>query len=174
MVCWFPAGCLLKSSLTRIDFGDTSDNFLREFSFSSLLKEGETKFYDSGFTIVAPLWMRRKMKVEMTKVRLQLINCGSKPRLPIDQINDCQIQHKCPPPPTPSTPLINMGSWYFSIFYWTLQSIRPNEVPVGGGGRYHWYTPNYSWTPPQLDTKQLLWHKITVVYLSDLYCPFMR
>ena len=101
MVCWFPAGCLLKSSLTRIDFGDTSVNFLREFSFSSLLKGGETKFYDSGFTIVAPLWMRRKMKVEMTKVRLQLINCGSKPRLPIDQINDCQIQHKCPP--TPST-----------------------------------------------------------------------
>ena len=29
-----------------------------------------------------------------------------------------------------------------SLYPAALQSIRPNEVPVGGGGRYHWYTPN--------------------------------
>lgn len=67
------------------------------------------------------------------QVGKQIINSGSKPRLPIDQINDCRIQHKCAP--TLSTSVLSTDTS-------ALQSIRPNEVPVGVGGRDIIDTPN--------------------------------
>ena len=72
-----------------------------------------------------------------------------------------------------------------SLYPAALQSIRPNEVPVGGGGRYHWYTPNPTQPNPTTvgahHTAAGIWDQTIdtknyfgALQWSDLYCPVMR
>ena len=92
--------------------------FSKEFSFSSLMKGGPNSV--TWVSQVAPLWMRRMMG-KMTKARQvirwrrQIINSGSKPRLPIDQINDCRTQHKCPDVPPSLLHWSTLCCVYFSV-----------------------------------------------------------
>ena len=129
-ICWGPEGPdkkMLRDS--RKASNDLSDfrfsnltlifgHISREFSFSSLMKGGPNSV--TRVSQVAPLWMRRMMG-KMTKARQvirwrrQIINSGSKPRLPIDQINDCRTQHKCPDVPPSLLHWSTLCCVYFSV-----------------------------------------------------------
>ena len=125
---WFTGGpkCYVIHATRQITFQmfRFSNLFLifghisKEFSFSSLMKGGPNSV--TWVSQVAPLWMRRMMG-KMTKARQvirwrrQIINSGSKPRLPIDQINDCRTQHKCPDVPPSLLHWSTLCCVYFSV-----------------------------------------------------------
>ena len=90
---------------------------------------------------------------------------GASPDWPDKWLPPDPTQMCTPPTSTPLSSTLFTTSYTFSA----LQSIRPNEVPVGGGWRYHWYTAHptvCSWTlQPIKETS--LWHQTSADICFD-------